>query len=88
MTTQQIQQAMADRGSYLLETQSSMDILAEQTGGLAIRNNNDISGGLQRVLDDQKGYYLIGYRPDGSTFDQAKGRGKFHKIMTKVKRPV
>ena len=87
MTGEQVQQALQNRSSQLFETQSSMNILAEQTGGLAIRNNNDINGGLRRVLDDQKGYYLIGYRPDESTFDQAKGRGKFHKIMTKVKRP-
>ncbi len=87
MTPGQVQGALQDRSSLLFETQSSMDILAQQTGGLAIRNNNDISGGLRRVLDDQKGYYLIGYRPEASTFDPIRGRGKFHQITPKVKRP-
>lgn len=86
-TNEQVQNVMSARSRALFESQSGTDILAEQTGGLALRNNNDINGALRRVLDDQKGYYLIGYRPDASTFDQAKGRGKFHKIRTKVKRP-
>ncbi|HKC64157.1 MAG TPA: hypothetical protein VKB86_10985, partial [Pyrinomonadaceae bacterium] len=50
-------------------------------------NNNDLSAGIRRVLDDQKGYYLIGYRPDESTFDPKTGRRTFHKISIKVKRP-
>lgn len=87
MTPGQVQGALNARSGLLFETQSSMNILAEQTGGLSIRNNNDISGGLRRVLDDQRGYYLIGYRPDESTFDAVRGRGKFHKITTKLKRP-
>ncbi len=87
MTAEQVREVPQSRSAMLRETQSGMDILAQQTGGLAIRNNNDISGGLRRVLDDQKGYYLIGYRPDESTFDPVGGRGKFHKITPKVKRP-
>jgi len=39
------------------------------------------------VLEDQKGYYLIGYRPDESTFDQRTGRRKFHHLSLKITRP-
>ncbi|HSD48126.1 MAG TPA: hypothetical protein VLB87_15980, partial [Pyrinomonadaceae bacterium] len=51
-----------------------------------IRNTNDLSGGVKRVMDDQAGYYLIGYRPDDATFDPLKGRTKFHHLTLKVKR--
>src|SRR5687768_17152471 len=37
-------------------------------------------------MDDQAGYYLIGYRPDDATFDPANGRTKFHHLTLKVKR--
>jgi len=57
------------------------------TGGLAIHDSNDLNKGIGRALDDQKGYYLIGYRPDESTFDPKTGRRSFHHLTVKVKRP-
>ncbi len=56
--------------------------LARQTGGRLIYNTNDIGGSLRRVMEDQKGYYLIGYRPGSETFNR-----RFHKISVRVKRP-
>src|SRR5258707_5440307 len=38
-------------------------------------------------MEDQKGYYLIGYRPDYATFDPKTGRRTFHKLRLKVTRP-
>ena len=87
LSSDQIEQQISDRRTRLFETQDGMNYLAQQTGGIAIRNSNDITGGLRRVLDDQKGYYLIGYRPDEGTFNSLKGRGRFHKITPRVKRP-
>jgi VWFA-related protein len=66
--------------------QDGLIYLAQETGGIAIRNTNDFSGGIQRVLNDQRGYYLIGYRPDEATFD-AKGQHKRHHLSLKVTRP-
>jgi hypothetical protein len=43
--------------------------------------------GIRRVLEDQNGYYLVGYRPDQSTFDERTGRRKFHHLSMKVTRP-
>ncbi len=85
--TNQLEQALSDRRNRAFETQEGLDYLARQTGGLAIRNTNDLSGGIRRVLEDQKGYYLIGYRPDVSTFDPRTGRRTFHKLSLKVTRP-
>jgi VWFA-related protein len=37
--------------------------LAEETGGLAIRDTNDIGGAAVRVGDESRVYYLLGYTP-------------------------
>lgn len=37
--------------------------LAADTGGIVVRNNNDLGKGLVRVLDTMTTYYLIGYDP-------------------------
>jgi len=63
-----------------------MSQLADATGGFAIKNRNDLSAGIRRVLADLNGYYLIGYRPDSSTFDPHTGRPRFHHLSLKVKR--
>ncbi|MFY9620760.1 MAG: VWA domain-containing protein [Pyrinomonadaceae bacterium] len=84
---EQIQNALNSRRNVAFETQEGLDVLARQTGGIAIKNSNDLSGGIRRVLEDQKGYYLIGYRPDQSTFNPRTGRRQFHRLSLKVKRP-
>jgi VWFA-related protein len=80
-----IQQVGLDRSRELYETQQGLRALAEETGGFAVINNNSLSKGLERVLNDQKGYYLLGYRPDSETFDPKKAR--FHKLTVRLKRP-
>jgi VWFA-related protein len=81
-----IMQDLMSRSLDIQEAQNGMNYLANQTGGFLVSNNNDIAQGIRRVLD-QKGYYLIGYRPSESTFDPAKGRKQFHKLEVRVKRP-
>ncbi|HVQ39390.1 MAG TPA: VWA domain-containing protein [Pyrinomonadaceae bacterium] len=87
MSAQKIAEGLSDRRAEMFETQSGLNYLAIQTGGLAIRNTNDLNRGIKRVIEDQQGYYLIGYRPDDSTFDTVSGRRKFHKLSLKVNRP-
>ncbi len=87
MRPDQVAEQIAIRQSTFSESQDGLIVLAQQTGGLSIRNNNDLSGGIRRVLEDQRGYYLIGYRPDQSTFDPKTGRRTFHHLSLKVTRP-
>jgi VWFA-related protein len=87
MSDEAMRNASTQRASMLFESQSGLINLAEQTGGIAFRNSNDLSGGIKRVLEDQTSYYLIGYRPDESTFDRKTGRRTFHKLDLKVTRP-
>jgi len=74
---------MSDRKTELFNTQQGLVYLAQQTGGFAVINNNDLSGGVRKILDDQS-YYLIGYQPDADTFDPKTRR--FNKLTVKVKR--
>jgi VWFA-related protein len=77
---------MDQRRELRNETQTVLSYLAEGTGGLSIRNRNDLGAGLGRIMDDQSGYYLIGYRPADATPDPATGRPRRHEISVKVKR--
>lgn len=77
---------LAERSRAFSASQDGLIALADMTGGIAIRNTNDLSGGMRRVLEDQKSYYLIAYRPDESTFD-LRGRRQFHNLTLKVTRP-
>ena len=42
------------------DSQAGMQLLAHETGGLALLNSNDLSGGLGRVYQDTSTYYSIG----------------------------
>ncbi|MGC2239004.1 MAG: VWA domain-containing protein [Pyrinomonadaceae bacterium] len=78
-----LQKTVTERSDELFDTQEGLVYLARQTGGFAVVNNNDLSGGVRKILDDQS-YYLVGYQPDTNTFD-AKTR-RFNKLIVKVKR--
>src|SRR5436190_1853999 len=75
--------AQMGRTQELRDTQEGLSYLADETGGFAVLNNNDLSGGVRRVLEDQS-YYLVGYEPDADTFDPTKR--KFNKLEVKVLR--
>jgi hypothetical protein len=83
----QIEAELQDRRDQFLNSQEGLSYLAQHTGGFFVRNLNHLDKGVSRVLEDQKGYYLIGYTPEESTFKSVEGRRKFHKIVLKVKRP-
>lgn len=77
--------AATDRRNQFFETQHGLSFLAEQTGGFLVKNNNDIGGAVRRVMNDQSGFYLIGYRPEDAT---TKGSSRsFRDLTVKVKRP-
>lgn len=74
-----------DEYANFLDTQRSLQYLAYETGGLPFINQNNLNLGLQRAVDDQSGYYLIGYQPDDETFDPKKN--KFNNLKIEVTRP-
>ncbi|HEX8148457.1 MAG TPA: VWA domain-containing protein [Pyrinomonadaceae bacterium] len=84
---EQMTDLMSSRSRFLIDSQVGLRKLAEETGGVAYVNSNDIGGGVRRALEDQRGYYLIGYRPEEGTFDPDTGRMRYHKLSLNVTRP-
>lgn len=75
---------ISERRQQLEDTQDGLKYLAKETGGFAVINSNDLSGGVRRILDDQS-YYLLAYQPDTDSFDAAKRM--FNKLEVRVNRP-
>jgi len=58
-----------------------LQIVAEETGGRAFLNTNDIKGAVRRAVEDARVTYVLGYYPSHSTWDS-----KYHEIRVKVAR--
>jgi VWFA-related protein len=56
--------------------------LTDETGGMLIRNTNNLAGGFKRIDQDMRNYYMLSYVPKNDSFD-----GKFRTISVKVNRP-
>src|SRR5687767_10652947 len=52
---------MQDFNDHVRETQTTLRVLAEETGGHAIVNQNDFDKGLKRIDAETSDYYLIGF---------------------------
>jgi VWFA-related protein len=72
------------RGLIDITLKQNMAYLADKTGGLAYQDGNDLNWALDRVLEDQEGYYLLGYHPPEGTLQAKRGRSDFHRIQVKV----
>lgn len=70
---------MYQRWALLQSRREGGEVLAKQTGGFQVTNSNGFQ--LDRVLEDQSGYYLLGYRPTEETFNR-----KYHQIKVRVTR--
>jgi VWFA-related protein len=75
--------ALRDRKSSVIDTQDGLRYLSQQTGAFAVINNNDLNLGLQRILNDQQGYYLLGY----IATDQTDRNWDPDRLKVRVKRP-
>lgn len=75
--------AVSARHLSLYSSQSTLQYLADETGGITRLDSNDMAGDFDSIMRDLSGYYLIGYTPRSGTFDSSS----FHKFDLKVKRP-
>jgi VWFA-related protein len=57
------------------------ELVAEDSGGLAIRKGNDLEASLARVAREAEVYYLLGYEPP-----PRPGRAGFRKVSVRVRR--
>jgi VWFA-related protein len=60
----------------------SLRVIADETGGFAVLNQNDYRNAFSRILDDNSSYYVLGYYPTNDKRD-----GKFRNVQVKVLTP-
>ncbi len=71
-----------DWNNYVRTSQDSLRVIAEQTGGIAVVNQNDFDKALKRIDAETSDYYVLGFY--SSNPDPTK---RTRKIEVKVKRP-
>jgi VWFA-related protein len=86
MAFRKLDSLVQQRESQQNESRTVLSFLAAETGGSFTQNANDLSLGTQKMLQEQQGYYLIGYRPNDVTVDPATGLRRAHSISVKLKR--
>jgi VWFA-related protein len=59
---------------------STMDDLAEESGGRAFTNSNDLTNAIHEAVEDAAVSYTLGFYPDSDSLD-----GKFHALKVHVK---
>jgi VWFA-related protein len=64
-----------------LEASEGAESLAADSGGFTVKNTNDLGRGIQRIADETRSYYLLGYNPTNTARD-----GRFRKIQVRVDR--
>jgi len=73
----------ADLGFVFQETYNAVEgpeSVASESGGFTIRNTNDLASGIQRIADETRVYYLLGYIPTNLARD-----GGFRRIEVKLR---
>lgn len=68
--------------SQLAPSFDTSSLIAEQTGGKAFRNTNDLRAAMTRAVEDSDLTYVLGYYPQNERFD-----GRFRSIDVTVKKP-
>src|SRR5258708_7849206 len=74
--------ALNRTGDELMATHSTMNTVAERTGGKAFYNTNNLDGAVREGIEDGATYYTLGYYPENKDWD-----GKFRRIVVNVNRP-
>jgi hypothetical protein len=63
-------------------SQQSLRVLAEETGGFATVDRNDVQGAFARIVRENSTYYVLGYYPSNERRD-----GRFRRLEVRLKRP-
>jgi VWFA-related protein len=66
--------------SMMREDISNLQVLAEQTDGIAVLQSNDLRAGLGKVADDLSSHYVLGYYTSNTRWD-----GRPRKITVRLK---
>ena len=73
-----------ENNEYVLrqDPRTGLGELAQSTGGLMFDSTNNLRHAFDRIEEDLRNYYLLGYTPANEKYD-----GKFRTIQVRVKRP-
>ena len=83
VASQQDRSNEEDRTSdELLGVHSTMNNVADDTGGKAFYNRNEIDNAMRKSMEDGSTYYTLGYYPANKNWD-----GKFRKISVRINNP-
>jgi VWFA-related protein len=74
-----LSQMLQDESEKKNSSDTTMDMLALQTGGKAFYNQNDLSGIIGKVTDQSSDFYTLSYSPNDTEMD-----GVYRKIEVKV----
>jgi VWFA-related protein len=67
--------------SAVQDSVETLQLVADDTGGRAYFNTNDLSGAMRRAMDDARVTYILGYYPSHNNWN-----GTFRQIKVEVKR--
>jgi VWFA-related protein len=67
----------------VLSSQDTLYTLADETGGKAFFDTNDIESGIEKTQEAMSSYYLLGYYSTNSALD-----GKYRKINVKLNKKI
>ena len=70
-------------GEHVRKTQDSLRVIADETGGIAVVNQNDFNKALKRIDNETSDYYVVGYYSTNP--DPLK---RTRKVEVKVKKPA
>ena len=84
LAANQVDKRLRERGIRFNVAQDTLNYLAEKTGGVFVRNNNDLNNGLRRIIESEQGYYLLAFRPDDADKDRPD---RTYKVTLRLKRP-
>lgn len=70
-----------DWDSVVRQAEQGLEFTAATTGGFAVTNTDDFSGGIDRIVADLDNYYLLGFYPADST------KSGYRELSVSVKTP-
>jgi len=73
---------ISNASTSAMNSHSTMNTVAEQTGGKAFYNTNDLNKAIRDSMEDGSTYYTLGYYPEDKNWDN-----RFRRISVKVNRP-
>jgi VWFA-related protein len=74
--------ALDETSEDIMVRRSTMNSVADETGGKAAYNTNDLMKAIRESMEDGETYYTLGYYPENKEWN-----GKYRKIVVTVTRP-